>query len=352
MCYWKYASAGILSVSMRTVNFTLASVAVAVVSLLMGLPMLAQAQSNADGPADPDIRRDPADRWISSLAIHSGITIQDWKGAADSTLFPGPGAADPSPVPIRPPKSDSNLDVSPVVGLSLELMTPELRIPLRPRIVIGAELIPIFGFERAIARRGDPGVLKAPLQSGVDPSSIRFDEDKFIGQGTKVTGEMGDIAWGAYLGLSFPFELFDRSIRIKPNISWLRYETDFKGFVSDAECVNPALFGKTDCNAPLSSVRTLSLKAQTSQVYHAIGPGLDIEMDTTVFDGIGSSIFLGFRAYRVLGNHEEVRFEVSETFDDEIGTGDVANARFTTEVDEWIYRLIVGFRVELQGFFD
>ncbi len=332
---------------MRIVNFTLTWIVV--ISFLMGRPTVAQAEPESDDSVGIEVRRDPADRWISSLSIQTGATIQNWKGAAESTLYPGPGAADPTPFPIRPPKSDNEVDVSPVVGLGFELMTPELPIPLRPRIVFGAEMLPLFGSERALARRGDPGELRPPVRPG---NLSPFDEDTFIGQGTVVTGEMNDVAWGAYLGLSFPFDAFDRSFRIKPSISWLRYEVDFTGFVSDAACVNPSLFGMTVCNAPLSSVRELSLRAQTSKVFHAVGPGLDLEMDTSVFDGIGSSIFLGFRAYRVLGNHEEVRFEASETFNDSIGVGDIANARFSTEVDEWIYRLVFGFRVELQGFFD
>ena len=248
--------------------------------------------------------------------------------------------------------SGSDIDVSPVVGASLELMTPELSIPLRPRLVVGFEVIPIFGFKRTTAREGDPGELRAPLPSN-SSTVIRFDEDKVIGQGTKVTGEMDEVAWGAYLGMSFPFELFDRSLRIKPNVSWIRYETDFTGFVSDATCVNPSPIGPRDCNAPQSDTRSISLKSQNSKAFHAIGPGVDLEMKTSVFDddGIGSSIFLGFRAYRVLTGRK-VEFAASEIYNDGIGTGDVANARFSSEVDEWIYRLIFGFRVELQGFLD
>jgi hypothetical protein len=316
--------------------------------LLLALPMMAEAE--ADAPSETEDRKDPSAQWIQSIAIHAGASIQDWNGAANSTLVPGPGAADPTPVPIRPSVSDSDIDVSPIVGVSLELMTPELPIPLRPRLIVGFEVIPIFGFERTIAREGDPGELKAPLLSDA-PTAIRFDEDKVIGQGTKVTGEMDEVAWGAYLGLSFPFELFDRSLRIKPNVSYMRYEVDFTGFVSDATCANPSPIGPRDCNAPLSSTRDISLRARDSKAFHAIGPGVDLELDTSVFDGVGSSVFLGFRAYRVLTGRG-VDFGTSETFNDGIGTGDVANARFSSEVDDWIYRLVFGFRVELQGFLD
>jgi hypothetical protein len=343
---------------MRTVNINSRASSTAMIGLLLlllwALPMMAQAQEEAqeEGPSEAEDRPDPSTQWISSIAIHTGATLQDWNGDANSTLFPGPGAADPTPVPIRPTVSGSDLDVSAVVGASLELMTPELPIPLRPRFIAGFEVIPIFGTQRTIAGEGDPGPQRPPLPSADPGMSIPFDEDLVIGQGTKLTGEMDEVAWGAYLGMSFPFELFDRSLRIKPNLSYMRYEVDFKGFISDATCVNPAPFGgPTVCNALGSSTRDISLNVQRSRVFHALGPGIDLEMDTTVFDEVRSSIFLGFRAYRVLTDRK-VDLETTETFDDGIGTGDVANARFRAEVDDWIYRLVFGFRIELNGFLD
>ena len=50
-----------------------------------------------------------------------------------------------------------------------------------------------------------------------------------------VPAEMDEIAWGAYAGVSFSVELFERSLRIKPNLSLIRYEMDFFGLVSDAK---------------------------------------------------------------------------------------------------------------------
>ncbi len=332
---------------MHAVNSTsLTSVLATVVPALLWLPMMAQARS--EDSSDTGSRNERSALWIPSVAIHTGVTVQNWSGSVDSTLIPGPGAADPTPVPIRPSKTDQNLDVSPVVGLSLELMSPELPVPASPRLVIGAEMVPIFGFERSVARNGDPSTLRPPLPPG---STIRFDEDKFVGQGSKVTSEMDKLAWGAYMGMSFPFELFDRSLRIKPNVSWLRYRLDFTGLVSDAECITPSLISPTDCNAPTSSVRAISLAMDTSKSFHAIGPGIDLEMETSVFGHIGSAIFVGFRAYRVLTDRR-VEFGATQTFNDPIGTGDVTNARFSTKVNSWIYRAVFGFRVELQGFLD
>ena len=70
-------------------------------------------------------------------------------------------------------------------------------------------------------------------------------------------------------------------------------------------------------------------------------------MDTGRFGPIGSSVFLGARAYYILGDRS-FSFGTSETYDDEFGM-DTAVANFEVEVAPWIVRASVGIRFQWLG---
>ena len=91
------------------------------------------------------------------------------------------------------------------------------------------------------------------------------------------------------------------------------------------------------------------------------GPGLDLEMDTGRFGPLGTSLFLGARFYRILGNRK-IELSDSQSFPQEFladgvtpadGLGPVeTNARFRFEVDPWNYRVGIGLRFYWLGFDD
>lgn len=300
----------------------------------------AAAASENASEATPKKEVDMGKRWIPSIAAQMGVTMQSWDGAYNTALLPG-GVGPPEP--IRPPDDNNDLDVTPTIGISLELMTPELPIPMmkwKPRVFVGGEIIPLMGFKRALAREGDPGVLASPTPSRpLNP----FPEEQFLGLGSETTAEISDVGWGAYAGVSFPFEIYDRVVRFKPNIAWMRYRVNYEGVVVSAQCSFP-----NDCPNPAGFIRPIVLNASTSESFHGLGPGFDVEVETTLFDGIGSTVFAGFRSYRLLTG-QNVEFGTSEVYNDPVGTGDVANARFTAKVDDWMFRFLFGFRLEWQG---
>ena len=65
-------------------------------------------------------------------------------------------------------------------------------------------------------------------------------------------------------------------------------------------------------------------------------------MDTGRFGPLGTSLFLGGRAYHVLGDRS-IAFGTSQDYDDVLGM-DTATASFEVEVDPWLYRAHVGIR--------
>jgi hypothetical protein len=323
----------------------------AVVALQAPFPIASLA---ADGGVP--VGQQGEDRWVPSLAITGGATIQKQHGFVDSVVFEG---MNPNPVPLQGVVEGDDLVVSPFVGASLEVMTPAIPIPTRPRPFLSGEILPTFGSDREIAVQGDPGCIKGPRLTDPCASAIEtpldhtFAEDAANGQGSTTTTLVDTLVFGAKLGVAFPAQLGKRQLRIKPSVGWINYEVGAEGVVVDAACdpvdactpVQPAGGPPTP-----GFLRDTTLTANDSGRFNGIGPGLDIEMDVVRYGPLGVSLFLGGGAYRVLGNRK-IAFSASEIFTDQIsapGT-DRAVADFEAELDPWMYRAHLGIRFEWLG---
>ena len=294
------------------------------------------------------------DLWVPSLAITSGATIQEQHGSANSLLK---RSTNPNPVPLRGPFDGDDLAVAPFVGASLEVMTPALPMPTRPRLFLTAEILPTFASERALALDGDPDCVRGsepgdPCARDEDGSRVRpFGEDAINGQGTEIRAEVDDLVFGASLGVAFPLRIGKRQLRIKPSVGWIHYKLAATGFVVDGACDPQDVC--TDTNPPAPSpplsgfLRETILSASESKHFNGIGPGLDVEMDTGRFGPVGASLFLGARAYYVLGDRR-ITFGTAEAFMDQLGD-DVAFGIFEAKVDPWMYRAHVGIRFQWLG---
>jgi hypothetical protein len=94
--------------------------------------------------------------------------------------------------------------------------------------------------------------------------------------------------------------------------------------------------------------RETALLGSDSQVYNAIGPGLELEMDVIRSRGwLGVSLFMGARAYRTLGDRS-IEFGATQSYSDILGN-DVAFANWEVEINPWIYRAHVGIRFQWLG---
>jgi len=287
-------------------------------------------------------------RWVPSLAITSGVTIQKQDGYADSELFQD---MSPDPVPLQGMVDGNDLAVSPFVGGALELMAPALAIPTRPRLFASGEILPTFASDRDLAVQGDPSCVRGPepnapcANSPGGLSGTPFDANSANGQGTSLIATVDTLVFGANLGAAFPVRIGARELRIKPSFGWINYEVKIDGYVVDAECGNPnSVPPSTRCQDFLRETR---LSARSSQRFNGIGPGLDIEMEAARYGPLGVSLFLGGRAYAVLGGRT-ISADTSEAFDDLLGM-DVATGRFEVKVDPWIYRANVGVRFSFVG---
>lgn len=288
------------------------------------------------------------DRWVPSLAITSGISIQKQDGFANSLLYED---MNPVAVPLQGSFDGKDTAVSPFVGAAIELMAPALPIPTRPRLFASGEILPTFGSDRDLAVDGDPSCVRGPEPNAPCANSpgglggAPFDANNANGQGTSLIARVDTLVFGANLGAAFPVEAGERQLRIKPSFGWINYKVEAEGLVVDAACGNPnSIPPSALCNVFL---RETILSTSGSQRFNAIGPGLDVEMDVGQYGPLGVSLFLGGRAYAVLGDRT---LSISDTkaFDDQLGT-DVATGSFEVEVDPWIFRSHVGVRFYFLG---
>jgi len=317
-------------------------------SAVIAAPFLFSTASSAEdvgsGAAGPF--QEGADRWVPSIAVTSGVMIQEWKASVESTLFPGSGGA---PEPVRPTENGIDVDVSPFVAGGVELMTPTLPIPTSPRLFAGGDLTVAFTFDRKVAREGQPGKVRSPLPEG---GTLAFTEDVLLGQGAETEAKLDQLLYGAHVGVAFPVELFGRAMRLKPSVGWIRYQIDVNAIVSDGACYTPPPYlqgaEETTCNSATSFQRSISLLASGSETFDGIGPGLDIEMDTGRFGPLGTSLYLGARAFKILGSRS-IELNDAATFDDPVGSGDEAVGKWSLEVNDWMYRVGVGIRFQWLG---
>ena len=292
------------------------------------------------GPAGAE---EESERWVPSLALTGNILVQNWDGALSSSRCQGCVIPDPvNEQPLRIGTDGSDQDLTPAVGATFELMTPALPFPGSPRLFGSAEIAPSFGTLRKVANEGDPSRIRSPSPQVPPPP---FSADAALGQGSELVAEFGDLVYGAQAGVSFDVEVGERRLRIRPSFGWIHYEVELDALVLDAECT-PS--GATTACVPPGFLREVRLTASDEESFHGIGPGLDVELLTGRLGPFGTSIFLGGRAYRILGDRSVELASPVVSFDDALGM-DTAAADFEFEIDDWLYRFGVGFRLRWLG---
>jgi hypothetical protein len=286
--------------------------------------------SGPAGAADPSSdARDDFDRWIPSLALSIGFTTQEHEGTVNSfRVFPDFGG-----IPGREFAEGKNNLTNTQVGGSVELQTPQLlSYRWSPRIFIGGEILHVSAQQRPIAREGNPGTL------GDDGGDDDFPGDAILGQGSSTKSDADTVFYGASMGVSIPVQIGDWRILIKPSARYLNQELYFQGDVLDAE--RSGILG----NRP--PTQTIEIRGNDSLDVHAVGPGLEIEIDAARVGSIAASVFISGGAYNVLSDRK-VAF--SNRVRDNLDTA-TYQGNWTAEIEPWIYRANLGFRVKWLGF--
>jgi hypothetical protein len=231
-----------------------------------------------------------------------------------------------SPPAITQASSSGDTDVAPLVDASLELAAPRLIDGFfSPRLFAHVDAAVAFGFERTVAGERKPGPFF------VDPltlSHTEYSEGEVGGQGSRAKIQVRPLVVGTGAGVAFTATIFDRTVRLKPSFEYLYQEVDLIASVHRA-------VKQRDPARSINDFRLIELSADSREKLHALGGGLELEVDASRMGPIGVSVFVFGRGYRFTGNlhhtfHDTNEFNESATWD--------------YELDPWTYRAGVGAR--------
>lgn len=322
-----------------------------ILGLMAAINLLASVALAQPAPPGSARERENADRWIPSVALEGGISFQKFDASVASQICRGCMLPDPLlQEELQPGGPGDDRDSTALIGIQLELLSPELSLPGSPRVFISGEIAPTFGNERNIVVRGTPGPVGSPSDNPIVP----FGETLATGQGSVITMKRDELSFGASLGLAFPVEFMGRQFQIRPSVNWTRFDVELDGLVSDAECLDVVVanFATTRCNSPpqppAGFLRVTQIRTSTDETFDGIGPGLHVEMEAARLGPLGAVIFGGARFYRLLGEKDVQIRGAPITTSDVLGT-DQSAAQFGFEVDEWLYRFGIGVRLQWLG---
>jgi hypothetical protein len=265
--------------------------------------------------------RDSA-RWLPSFAFQTGLLGTNSHAGVDSTE--------------RSYQEGDDRLVVPFVAPRLELASPSLSsVPGRPRIFAHGAVEFDFDLDHAVAIEGDPGAVTIffvdPDGPG-GPAPPAFPSEGAvagIGSATKATAQT--VAFAAGLGLSFDFSIRDRRFQIKPSIEYRYDEFEVSSLMSDAKSIS----GNGVCPCGI-----VQLSASETQGFHAIGPGIELEVDVQRRGPFMFSVFTSVQGYYILGDRDML-VQAPGFFD----TGAPASVTSTFRRSPWTVRGGVGVRV-------
>jgi hypothetical protein len=240
-----------------------------------------------------------------------------------------------NPTQILPDDEGSDTSVAPLVGASLELMTPS---PfdgwLRPRLFVHGDGAAAFSFERNVGGVEAPDEFALPPgiipTQDADPTRQELEELSIVGQGSRSRIQVRRLVWSAGAGIAFGFDVLGRRLRVKPSFEYLRQELDLIGVVHRAVKLKEPVSVTS-----LKDFRLLSLTHEEKRSYDGIGPGLELELDAARLGPFVSSVYLMGRGYHLFGDLETTFSETNEFGE---------TATWTFRPDRWVWRSGVGFR--------
>jgi len=241
-------------------------------------------------------------RWVPSAGFVLGFVADRFEGHLNTSEVYGP--RDMNPVPPNPepvilpeaPATDRTVMIIPTFGGSFELMTPSLAFEGRPRLFGRVDIAYSYGPEYKTPGIGDPG----PFSVSGSPSSGGVTEARILGQGGRTQVETAPLVVTAGGGIAFTVSAGDRALRIKPSVEYMRHDVEVSGIVRRAVQLRDFPLGD------LTAFREIDLRAETSHVYHMIGPGIEFDFDAARAGDFVLAPYVSLKSYVVLDNTKTV----------------------------------------------
>jgi hypothetical protein len=268
------------------------------------------------------------DGWSPSVGLFGTLLVNEADGDVSST--------------VRPSASGEDLFLDPNVGFTAELMTPTIAsrsssksMSMDVRLVAHTDVAVAFGFERSLAREGDPGAFIFPEVVNAPPAGAVVTPSEVSGRGSYTRAQVQPLLVFAGAGIAIGFEVWDRRVRIKPTIEYRRDEVELRGLVTEVTG-SRTVFPDGSINPDFRQIR---IDSRDSKYFHSLGPGIEAELETSRVSDFVVSMFVSARAWSVIGDPEiEVRGQCCSS------TGPEESARWSYERDRWSYASTVGVR--------
>ncbi|MFP6641466.1 MAG: hypothetical protein VCC04_14575 [Myxococcota bacterium] len=292
-------------------------------------------------------------RWVPSFGILSAAFVQRVQGSVgtgdiycpqpyvDGICVSTEGVMPGAPQnPIQPGKTERSRTFTPMLAATFQLMSPSFIDGLgAPRAFAHVDLGYTFGFERNIAVTGSPGpIVYPPCFPDTQPPQTFFCNPQAVyiqGQGATAVFEADSFQFAGGVGLAFSLEVLDRTVRIMPSVEYMREGLEFSGEVTRVIMSKKPVAERGEPGYPDAKYRNILLSAQKRKVYHSVGPGLEVEVDTRRAGPLMLSLFASARAYAVVGDLE-VQFQDTNQYGEQ--------AVWTFLPNRWLFSGNVGLR--------
>lgn len=293
--------------------------------------------------ADAEMLEDPT-HWVFSGALEVGIHGHTGKGNIKGSPLTGPR--------VNPPLIDQDLGpnvvedlrsreevLSALVGGTFEIMSPQLfEAAGRPRLFLDLNISAALASEVGLARDSDPGQMSLP--SPVSGSLIG--EASIVGRGAAITVQPQGPQIHAGLGAAFTIDLADELIRIKPSLVYSRTILDVDAITNRAVRLPPP--------APPVTLEThfrlIQLTDDFTEVYHGLGPALEIEYEPGTRVGpVGITLYLKGHASYIFGDLKTRMLGVNPEYPDE-------TVSWKYSQDRWAFRASTGIRLRWDPLWD
>ena len=131
-------------------------------------------------------------------------------------------------------------------------------------------------------------------------------------------------------GIAFTFEAFERTIRVKPSVEYIREELTVTGLVNRAVRLESP-------GTSIDSYRLIELSDSQTKVYQGVGPGIEFETDAGQAGPFMLSVYLAGQGYSFLGDLDVHLVDTNEY-------GEFAEWDFTKQRWGWAARVGLRFR--------
>lgn len=249
---------------------------------------------------------------------------------------------------IQPQEPTQGTDtiLNPYLGLSFELSTPGLEdLPGDPRFFVHGDVAWTWPVERDVAKLG------SPRSDEFEPLTGPTVDGGIDGQGAALSSQLAPWQFSAGAGLAFTFEVSERRFRVKPSVEYLHESVDLSGRLKEAAdiiaTVDPNELGLP--HDPTVYRLYDQLDFSSTEVFHALGGGLEVESDMGRSGPLVMSLYFATKIYSVL-NDSRVEIRRSQPLINGTRTeitganGGTAGARYVYEHDDLVYRAGIGVR--------